>query len=67
MSKKVDRILISQPDGWVASFKAQAARDGISLSEFIGACCIANVDKDLLPKVTDRQKALQSHQSRDTR
>lgn len=39
------RIQITQPPDWVTAWKQQANTEGVSLSEWIGECCNANLPK----------------------
>jgi len=46
-------FLMIQPDEWLAAFREQATRNGENLSQFLGDCAMANLDRDLrkgLPK-----------------
>lgn len=35
---------LTQPSDWWEAFQRQAEREGLTLSEWVGACCLANVD-----------------------
>ena len=52
----VSRNLISQPTEWIVAFKAQAKRNGETLSAFLGDCALANLDEDLAAGLTERPK-----------
>jgi len=54
VTKEVGRVLTSQPTEWIEAFRAQARRNGESLSAFLGACAIVNLDPDLLEPLGDR-------------
>ena len=47
------RNLTNPPDHW-AAFAVQAESEGVSLSEWIGACCIANLPPDVASRLSDR-------------
>ena len=42
-SQEVVKFSMSQPADWLEAFKAQAEKENMSLSEWIGECCRANV------------------------
>lgn len=47
----------TQPPDLAAAMKEQAKRDGLSLSEWVGDCCRANLDADLAKNLGDRPPA----------
>ena len=49
-----DRKNITQPADWWVAFEAAAESEGVSLAEWIGACCVANIPKDVAAKLTER-------------
>jgi hypothetical protein len=54
---KCKKVLMTQPEEWIEAAKIQAAREGSSLSAWIGECILANLDKDLSRSLPDRPKA----------
>lgn len=47
---------ITQPADWWAAFEDQANAEGVNLSEWVGACCVANLPVPV-------QKALRGRKS----
>jgi hypothetical protein len=47
-SNKCKPITLTQPESWIVAAKAQAKREGASLSSWLGECLLANLDADLL-------------------
>lgn len=39
----MERKQIDQPSSWLAAWKKQALKEGVSLNEWIGICCNANL------------------------
>jgi len=55
MSMTSERKNISNPRDWWAAFETQARADGMSLSEWVGECCKANLPKGT--KLSERPAA----------
>ena len=55
LADKAERFLITQPTEWVEAFKAQAKKENMSLSEWIGECCIANCPKYVVRQLPKRR------------
>ena len=51
------QLQTSQPKDWIEAFKAQAERHGQTVSEWIGECCLANLDRDLRKNLVKRPPA----------
>jgi len=49
-----DRKNITQPVDWWDAFEAAAAAEGVSLAEWLGACGVANLPKDVAAKLSER-------------
>jgi len=49
-----ERKNISQPVEWWAAFEAQATREGLSLSEWVGECCAAYLADSVREKLPER-------------
>ena len=47
----------TQPVGWVEAFKTQAEIEGLSLSDWVGQCCRANLPLPIQKKLLDRPAA----------
>jgi hypothetical protein len=45
---------ITQPDDWWAAFEATAKEAGLSLSEWVGECCLVRVPKQLRDTLSKR-------------
>lgn len=48
---------ITQPADWWNAFEDQASAEGLSLSEWIGECCIAFLPDNKAQRLTDRPAA----------
>lgn len=48
------RINITQPADWIDAWKEHAARNGYSLSEWIGVCCNVNLTASARKKLSER-------------
>ena len=59
-----DRKNITQPDDWWAAFVRQAQDEGLTLSEWMGECCIANLPKDRQQLLSGRVKRGQPRKSK---
>lgn len=51
---KSDRKNITQPTDWWSAFNAAAEAEGVSLAEWMGACGVANLPKDVAAKLSER-------------
>ena len=51
---KTERRNITQPPDHWAAFAAQADSEGMTLSEWSGACCIANLPPDVAAGLSER-------------
>jgi len=49
-----ERRNITQPADWWAAFEVAAKAEGVNLSEWIGACCVANVPVSVAEKLSTR-------------
>lgn len=49
-----ERKNITQPTDWWAAFEAAAEAEGVSLAEWVGACCKANLPKGVEAKLSER-------------
>lgn len=59
-----ERRNISQPSDWWTAFERTAQQDGLTLSEWIGECCRANVPDELSERPpANRPKRLQENES----
>jgi hypothetical protein len=54
---KSERKNLSQPADWWSAFERQAAREGHTLSHWMGLCCIANLPVIEQKKLTERPPA----------
>lgn len=50
----MQRINITQPSDWVEAFKAQAEKDGLTLSEWMGEACLARLPDKVRKKLSER-------------
>ena len=46
-NSKCKPLTTTQPTEWNVAAKAQARREGVSLSAWVGQCILANLDADL--------------------
>lgn len=46
---------LTQPADWWAAFEAAAAKDGLSLSEWVGRCCAAGLPESVRRRLPDRR------------
>ncbi|HQX54157.1 MAG TPA: hypothetical protein PLR25_29860 [Planctomycetaceae bacterium] len=49
-----ERFNTTQPSDWKAAWEAQAKAEGVSLAEWIGWCCNANLPSDVAAKLSER-------------
>ena len=52
-----ERKNLIQPVDWWAAFQAEAKREGVSLSEWLGDCGRANLPKDVKAGLSERATA----------
>ena len=52
-----DRKNITQPVDWWAAFEVAATKEGSNLSEWVGACCAANLTKRKQRELSERTSA----------
>ena len=52
-----DRKNITQPRDWWAAFAAAARRENVSLSDWVGQCCRANLPADERRALSERAPA----------
>ena len=52
-----ERKNLSQPKDWWAAFAAQAEKEGMTLSAWLGECGLANLSKEAVSKLSDRPPA----------
>ena len=57
LSMTNERKHITQPDDWWAAFKAEADKDGTSLSEWLGAAGLEKLPKKVAKKLSKRPPA----------
>ena len=55
-NNKCKPITLTQPEAWTLAAKAQAKREGVSLSAWLGECLLANLDSDLRAGLDARRK-----------
>lgn len=51
------RKCIAHPPDWWDAFEKQARKEGMSLSAWIGECCLANIPKTTARKLSTRPPA----------
>lgn len=49
-----ERKNITQPSDWWAAFETAAEAEGVSLAEWLGACGMANLPKDVSEELSER-------------
>lgn len=54
---KTDRCNMTQPSDWLEAFKAQAKKENVSFSEWIGDCGLAFLPDDVKRNLSERQPA----------
>lgn len=52
-----ERKNITQPTDWWAAFEAEAKKEGLTLSEWVGACCVANLPASVARALPERPAA----------
>jgi|DEB0MinimDraft_10_1074344.scaffolds.fasta_scaffold06085_7 hypothetical protein len=52
---KAERKNITHPADWWYAFEEQAEKEGMTLSAWIGECCLANLPKEKQKKLSQRQ------------
>lgn len=52
-----ERKNLSQPKDWWEAFAAQAEKEGMTLSAWLGECGLANLPKETVAKLSDRPPA----------
>ena len=57
MSQATERRNITQPADWWAAFEAQAQREGLTLSEWIGECCRVYLEPGVNSGLSERPPA----------
>ncbi len=60
-----ERRNITQPADWWAAFEAEAKKDGLALSEWVGACCVANLPVAVSRGLTERPPANRPKKPKD--
>jgi hypothetical protein len=58
-----ERRNVTQPADWWAAFEAEAKKEGLTLSEWVGACCVANLS--VSRGLTERPPANRPKKPRD--
>jgi len=53
---QAERKNITQPAAWWAAFESAAAVEGQTLSEWVGDCCLANLEESTAKKLPERVK-----------
>lgn len=62
---KTERKNLTQPADWWAAFEAKAKKDGLTLSEWVGACCVAKLPVSVSDALAERPPANRPKKLRD--
>lgn len=49
-----ERRNITQPADWWAAFEVESKKEGVSLAEWVGACCVANLPVSVSRALSER-------------
>lgn len=66
MAKIEGRMTTSQPKDWIEAWRNAASEEGVTLAEWVGACCNANLTAEVVEALSERRPAHRPPGSRDT-